>query len=132
MDTTAFAKWLAGIGLLDSTQRGQALRELALAEANDPTEASDHATDDPALAGAAAAVPAIVVTRKADAGPDEDLLAKIGHDRIASFGCPHCGGTRPQGNRISKHGQELGEIGIIPPGALELSAQGALGRNLSA
>lgn len=92
MDTTAFAKWLAGIGLLDSTQRGHALRELALAEANDPTEASDHATDDPALAGAAATVPAIVVTRTADAGPDEDLLAKIGHDRIASFGCPHCGG----------------------------------------
>jgi transposase-like protein len=92
MDTTAFAKWLAGIGLLDSTQRGQALRELALAAANDATEASDHATDDPALAGAAATVPAIVVTRKANAGPDEDLLAKIGYDRIASFGCPHCGG----------------------------------------
>ena len=38
MDTAAFAKWLAGIGLLVSTQRGQAFRALALAEAIDPIE----------------------------------------------------------------------------------------------
>ena len=41
MDTAAFAKWLAGIGLLVSTQRGQAFRALALAEAIDPIEWSD-------------------------------------------------------------------------------------------
>ena len=32
-----------------------------------------------------------------------------------------------QGNRISKQCQELGEIGIVPSGLLELAAQGAFG-----
>jgi len=32
-----------------------------------------------------------------------------------------------QGNRISKQSQELGEVGIIPAGALELAAQRAFG-----
>ncbi|MER8581214.1 hypothetical protein NKG95_21300 [Mesorhizobium sp. M1423] len=61
MDTAAFAKWLAGIRLLDR-QRGQALRdsalrELALAEANDPIDSSadpDHAA---VPAGKAAVAP---------------------------------------------------------------------------
>jgi site-specific recombinase XerD len=33
---------------------------------------------------------------------------------------------RPQGNRISKTGQQVGEKSVIPSGLLELSAQGAL------
>jgi len=35
--------------------------------------------------------------------------------------------NRRQGNRISKQSQELGEIGIVPAGALELAVQGAFG-----
>ena len=92
MDTKAFAKWLAGIGRLDATQRGQAFRELALAEAPDPTDASGRPTADAALPGEAAANPAVAVIKTANAAPDEALLSKVGRDRIASFGCPHCGG----------------------------------------
>ena len=91
MDTAAFAKWLAGIGLLGSTQRGQAFRALALAEAIDPIEWSDHPIDDPAPPGAAEAAPTIVAATTVDcratvdAAPDEGLLSKIGRGRIASF-----------------------------------------------
>lgn len=104
METTAFAKWLAEIGLLDATQRGRVFRALALAEANDPSEYTDHAIEDPAAAGEAAAVPVIVVTRTVDAAADEDLLSKVGRGRIASFGCPHCGGdvVRPWGKAGGK------------------------------
>ena len=91
MDTVAFAKWLAGIGLLVSTQRGQAFRALALAEAIDPIEWSDPPIDDPAPHGAAEAGPSIVVAKTVGAAPDEGLLSKVGRGRIASFGCPHCG-----------------------------------------
>ena len=59
MDTARFTKWLAGIGRLDPTQRGEALRALALAEANDPIECSAHALDEPAPLGAAEAAPSI-------------------------------------------------------------------------
>ncbi|CCV05727.1 hypothetical protein MESS2_1650010 [Mesorhizobium metallidurans STM 2683] len=36
-------------------------------------------------------------------------------------------GNRVQGDRISKQGQELSEVGVVPSGALELTAQGAFG-----
>ena len=85
MDTAAFAKWLAGIGLLGSTQRGQAFRALALAEAIDPIEWSDQPIDDPAPPGAAEAAPSIMAATTVGAAPDEGLLSKIGRDRIASF-----------------------------------------------
>ena len=32
-----------------------------------------------------------------------------------------------QGNRMSKQGQELDEMGFVPPGALELATQGPFG-----
>ena len=64
---------------------------MALAEANDPIECSDHALDEPAPLGASEAVPSIMVTKIDDAAPDEGLLSKVGRGRIASFGCPHCG-----------------------------------------
>lgn len=94
MDTKAFAKWLAGIARLGAPQRGQAFRALALAEADDPIEALDDAADDAAVADEVAGVPANVAAQAANAVAvsDEHLLSKVGRDRIASFGCPHCGG----------------------------------------
>ncbi|MGH7155919.1 MAG: IS1595 family transposase [Acetobacteraceae bacterium] len=91
MDTTAFAKWLAGIELLDAPQRGRAFRDLGLAEAADPIACPDHAIDDPVPRGAVARVPSRAVAKTVDAAPDEDLVSKVGRVRIASFGCPHCG-----------------------------------------
>ena len=104
MDTAAFAKWLAGIGLLVSTQRGQAFRALALAEAIDPIEWSDPPIDDPAPHGAPEAAPSIVAAKTVGAAPDEGLLSKVGRGRIASFGCPHCGrdDVRPWGKAGGK------------------------------
>jgi predicted RNA-binding Zn-ribbon protein involved in translation (DUF1610 family) len=91
MDTRSYAKWLGGIGLLDATQRARAFRELALAEASVPTENSCDAGDGAVASDGAAAVPGIVAPETLDTGP-EDLLSKIGRERLASFGCPHCGG----------------------------------------
>src|SRR6266852_4714009 len=72
MDTAAFAKWLAGVGLLDATQRGRAFRELALAEVVDPI-------DDPTPCCEAEAAPALTVTDPVSAPPGEDLLSKHHH-----------------------------------------------------
>ena len=91
MDTAAFAKWLAGIRLLDMRQRGQALRDLALAEANDPIDSSAHSVDVAVPSGEAAVAPPLRVARMVDAASEEGLLSKVGRGRIASFGCPHCG-----------------------------------------
>jgi predicted RNA-binding Zn-ribbon protein involved in translation (DUF1610 family) len=104
MDSVAFAKWLAGIGLLDSTQRGQALRELALAEANDPIGCPDHPIDNSRPLGAAEAAPSVLLAKTVDAAPDEGLLSKVGRGRIVSFGCPHCGrdDVRPWGKAGGK------------------------------
>jgi transposase-like protein len=93
MDSRAFAEWRAGVSQLDSRQRSETLMELALAEANDPSEASDHLTDAAAPAGEAVAMSDMPVATLIDANPGEDLLSMIGRDRIASFGCPHCGGS---------------------------------------
>jgi transposase-like protein len=92
MDTTAFAKWLGDIGLLDPMQRGEAFLALALAEANAPPEHPDDTAGVFQVSGEPAALAAVPGAKTADAGPDEDLLSRIGRSRIASFGCPHCGG----------------------------------------
>ena len=65
---------------------------MPLAEANDPTEDSGDATGDAALLGEAAAVSAIAAAKRFDSRPEENLLSKVGRERIVSFGCPHCGG----------------------------------------
>ena len=77
---------------------------MTLAEAIDPIEWSDHPIDDPAPPGAAEAAASIVAATTVDAAPDEGLLSKIGRDRIASFGCPHCGrdDVRPWGKAGGK------------------------------
>lgn len=87
MNTARFTKLLASLSRLNAAQRGRAFQALALAEAADLTEASAP----PATAEVAVAVP-LAPTRTVDAGPNESLPARIGRGRIASFGCPHCGG----------------------------------------
>jgi len=91
MDTAAFTTWLGGIGLLDSAQRAEAFRELALAEADDPIDPSAHPFDAAVLRYEAAVAPSLPVAEADDATPEEDLLSKVGRSRIARFGCPHCG-----------------------------------------
>jgi hypothetical protein len=51
MDKAAFAKWLAGIGLLDAPQRKRTVRKLALAAAADPIAGPQPALADPVLRG---------------------------------------------------------------------------------
>jgi len=86
MNKTAFAAWLATVNRLDAAQRKQAFQALALAEAADPVVVSS----DPA--------------GPAESPPGETLLAKIGRERIDSFGCPHCGlrDVRKWGNANGK------------------------------
>jgi hypothetical protein len=91
MDGAAFATWLGGIGLLDPAQRAEAFRELALAKAADPIEASVHPVDAAVLPNEAAASSPLPVAEADDAAPEEDLLSKVGRGRIAHFGWPYCG-----------------------------------------
>src|SRR3974377_768165 len=99
MDTATFATWLGGIGLLDRAQRAEALRELALVEADDPIDPSAHPVGGSVLPCEAAVAPSLPVAETDNAAPEEDLLSKVGRGRIARFGCPHCGGgdLRPRG-----------------------------------
>ena len=99
MDTAAFAIWLGGIRLLDSAQRAEAFRELALAEAYDPIDPLAHPVDAAVLRYEAAVAPSLPVAEADGATREEDLLSKVGRDRIARFGCPHCGhdDVRPWG-----------------------------------
>ena len=84
MDTAAFATWLGGIGLLDPAQRAEAFRELALAEADDPIDPSAHSVDAAVLPYYEAAVaPSLPVAEADGATPEEDLLSKVGRNRIA-------------------------------------------------
>ena len=104
MDTAAFATWLGGIGLLDPAQRAEAFRELALAEADDPIDLSAHPVDAAVRPSEAAVAPSLPVAETDDAATEEDLLSKVGRDRIARFGCPHCGrdDVRPWGKAGGK------------------------------
>jgi transposase-like protein len=102
MDGAAFEVWRGDIGILTAAQRGIAFFDLALAEANDPTEPLDGEIGEGAagveVGRARATVAPIVVAPGAGAPIDEEkpdepeLLSKVGRDRNASFGCPHCGG----------------------------------------
>ncbi len=95
MDGAAFAAWRAEIGFLTAAQRGMALFDLALAEANDPIEPRNHEIGEAARQVEVASAPGVsapvvgapIVGEKSE----PELLSKVGRDRIASFGCPHCG-----------------------------------------
>ena len=95
MDSEAFAAWRAGVGFLTATQRGLAFFDLALAEADDPIERPDAEIGETAQPGEVARAPAVVAPTAV--GPiveekrEPELLSKVGRDRIADFGCPHCG-----------------------------------------
>ena len=84
MDAAAFAKWLASIRRLDSTQRERAFRNLAPAEASSPAESSVHKIDQ-------------AVAEQSPPPNNEQ-------SRSASAGCPHCGDrdVRPWGNASGK------------------------------
>ena len=95
MDSEAFAAWRAGVGFLTATQRGLAFFDLALAEADDPIERPDAEIGETAQPGEVARARAVVAPTAV--GPiveekrEPELLSKVGRDRIADFGCPHCG-----------------------------------------
>ena len=91
MDAAAFAVWRIGIGALDRTQRSAVLQDLALAEADDPIDLPDPETAEGRLPVAAEAAPREAAI-SVDPSRGGSLLAQIGQARIASFGCPHCGG----------------------------------------
>lgn len=91
MDTAAFGRWISRIGRLNEAQRKRALRELALAEANDASQGMDLAAAD--LPPPAEAEAADVAIKSAAGHANEGLLSKIGRQRNESFGCPHCGRT---------------------------------------
>ena len=99
MDSATFAGWRMGIGILDSVQRSLAFRDLALAEASDPDDYGDEEIDEAAQEDAAEAASKVVVQSAVDSSSAPELLSKVGHGRIANFGCPHCGGyeVRPWG-----------------------------------
>ena len=85
-------------------QRAEALRELALAEADDPIAPSADPVDAVALSYEAAVATSLPVAGPDNASPEEDLLSKVGRGRIARFGCAHCGGDeiRPWGKAGGK------------------------------
>ena len=95
MDSAAFSIWRAEIRVLTATQRGLAFFDLALAEADDPIERPDDEIGQTAqpdeIGRAPAAVAATAVGPVVEEKPEPELLSKVGRDRIACFGCPHCG-----------------------------------------
>ena len=95
MDSAAFSTWRAEIRGLTATQRGLAFFDLALAEADDPIERPDDEIGQTAqpdeIGRAPAAVAATAVGPAVEEKPEPELLSKVGRDRIAGFGCPHCG-----------------------------------------
>ena len=101
MDLVAFSSWLSGVRDLDAAQRGMAFLELALAEADALDDSESVATARP---DETEAVAAVAVDGTVTAATGESLLARIGQGRIASAGCPHCGGDaiRPWGKARGK------------------------------
>ena len=91
MDASSFSAWLSGIGLLTADQRSSVLAELSR------TAASVTAVSPPRDEGAdPASDPSVPAT--------EGLMSQIGQSRLASFGCPHCGG-----DSVGKWGQASGK-----------------------
>ncbi len=88
MDDTTFDAWLSTIRQLNAAQRSQAIQALALADTSGSAEALAEQVAPPAGASA----------------PSESLSAKIGRERVESFGCPHCGlrNVRAWGNAAGK------------------------------
>ena len=96
MNSAAFAKWLARIQLLDSTQRDKALQKLAAAKANGQPRSADHK--------ASKAAPSVAIKAIADAVPEQGLLPNDEQGGAAGVECPHCGDgdIRPWGKASGK------------------------------
>ncbi len=92
MDDVAFANWLGMVGGLNSAQRARALETLAKAEAGEPSERPNGEIKFGPASGEVSVSPVTAVA----VSSTWDLLAKVGQDRIANFGCPHCGADRVQ------------------------------------
>ena len=90
MDSVAFRTWLNGIRRLDASQRGQAMRELALAEAGLPGGIHDCVTTVALAPDTACMAPPAGHEMSGGATAKPDLMARIGQSRLASVGCPHC------------------------------------------
>ena len=90
MDSVAFRAWLNGIRGLDTAQRGQAMRELALAEAGISRNDDDRASGAASTPDAACVAPPAGYKTSSGATAKADLMARIGQSRLASIGCPHC------------------------------------------
>jgi transposase-like protein len=104
MDGVVFANWLAGIDLLNPIQRERAYDALALAEAGDPRGCADRMADLAASSDEARTVTRSTAMKTVPEVPGEDMLAKVGRDRIANFGCPHCGE-----DRVHRWGKDSGK-----------------------
>lgn len=92
MDEAAFATLLAGIEFLTPAQRGRTYQALAMAEANEHFERAGTEIDTALSAAKADPVPFGIKAKMTARPPSQDLLSKVGEERIANFGCPHCSG----------------------------------------
>jgi len=102
MREAAFGKWLLKISRLDAGQRSEALRALALAEAAVAIEGrSDGEVTCSGVASLDSPLPPALAEGTA---AEPSLFAKIGRDRVESFGCPHCSSAevRPWGSAGGK------------------------------
>ena len=75
---------------LNLAQRTRALETLAKAPPGEPAERPDGEIKSVRASGEIIVSPETA----APVSSTRDLLAKVGQDRIANFGCPHCGADR--------------------------------------
>src|SRR6266567_120004 len=112
MDDVVFAKWLAGIKLLNPIQRRRARHALVPSGSDDGCECANRIIDGALPPDVARAAPRAAETVASTAEPApakagvRDLLTKVGQDRIANFGCPQCGG-----DRVHRWGNDSGKPG---------------------
>ena len=88
MREAAFGKCLLKIGRLSAGQRSQAFRALALAEAGVAIEG--RSDGEVACGGGASPDAPLPPVLTVGVAAEPRLFAKIGRDRVESFGCPHC------------------------------------------
>jgi hypothetical protein len=77
MDSIAFANWLVVIRRLNASQRGRALQELALAEANLADLSADGAPGATAASGETETAPSVTRESAAEAASDQDLWQRF-------------------------------------------------------
>lgn len=94
MDDEGFAGWFASVGSLTASQRGQAFRALALAEASGDGQPSPLIATHPAASSRV--IPASPLSghrvgpSTAAAALDPASVTEAARQRVESAGCPHC------------------------------------------